>query len=83
MCEKWNRKNSDYFKTNYLQRKLDAATGGDQSKTGFHDEGNRGNNAFFYKETIITHLWAATPSVYSNSQRQPASLPAETALESS
>ena len=25
-CAKWNRKNSDYFKANYLQKKIDAAT---------------------------------------------------------
>jgi hypothetical protein len=24
-CEKWNRSNSDYFKANYLQKKLEAA----------------------------------------------------------
>ncbi len=38
MCEKWNRENSDYFKSNYLQKKLEAATGGDQSKTSFQPE---------------------------------------------
>ena len=27
MCAKWNRANSDYFKSNYLQKKLDAAMG--------------------------------------------------------
>jgi len=31
MCRKWNRENADYFKTNYLQKKLEAATGRDQS----------------------------------------------------
>ena len=25
-CAEWNRKNSDYFRTNYLQKKIDAAT---------------------------------------------------------
>jgi len=25
-CSEWNRKNSDYFKANYLQRKIDTAT---------------------------------------------------------
>ena len=25
-CEEWNKKNTDYFKTNYLQKKLDAAS---------------------------------------------------------
>jgi hypothetical protein len=25
-CEEWNRKNSDYFRSNYLQKKLDAST---------------------------------------------------------
>lgn len=25
MCAKWNRENSDYFKSNYLQKKLDSA----------------------------------------------------------
>jgi len=25
-CAEWNRKNADYFKTNYLQKKIDAAT---------------------------------------------------------
>jgi len=25
-CAEWNRKNSDYFKTNYLQKKIDSAT---------------------------------------------------------
>ena len=25
-CAEWNRKNSDYFKANYLQKKIDAAT---------------------------------------------------------
>ena len=25
-CKEWNRKNSDYFKTNYLQKKIMAAT---------------------------------------------------------
>jgi len=31
MCRKWNRENADYFKANYLQKKLEAATGRDQS----------------------------------------------------
>jgi len=26
MCRKWNRENADYFKSNYLQKKLDVAT---------------------------------------------------------
>ena len=38
MCEKWNRENADYFRTNYLQKKIEAATGGDQSKTTFQPE---------------------------------------------
>ncbi len=25
-CSEWNRKNTDYFKTNYLQKKIDTAT---------------------------------------------------------
>jgi hypothetical protein len=25
-CEEWNKKNTDYFKTNYLQKKLNAAS---------------------------------------------------------
>ncbi len=25
-CAEWNRKNADYFKANYLQKKIDAAT---------------------------------------------------------
>ena len=25
-CAQWNRKNTDYFKTNYLQKKIDTAT---------------------------------------------------------
>ena len=25
-CSEWNKKNTDYFKTNYLQKKLDAAS---------------------------------------------------------
>lgn len=25
-CTEWNRKNTDYFKTNYLQKKIDTAT---------------------------------------------------------
>jgi hypothetical protein len=25
-CAEWNQKNADYFKTNYLQKKIDAAT---------------------------------------------------------
>ncbi len=25
-CAEWNRKNTDYFKTNYLQKKIDTAT---------------------------------------------------------
>lgn len=33
MCEKWNRENADYFRSNYLQKKLEAATGGDQYST--------------------------------------------------
>ena len=33
-CAEWNRKNSDYFKANYLQKKLDAAgQGAGASKT--------------------------------------------------
>jgi len=40
MCEKWNRENADYFRTNYLQKKLEAATGGDQSKSTFQPESN-------------------------------------------
>ena len=31
MCRKWNRENADYFKTNYLQKKLEAATGCSES----------------------------------------------------
>jgi hypothetical protein len=31
MCRKWNRENADYFKANYLQKKLEAATERDQS----------------------------------------------------
>lgn len=31
MCRKWNRENADYFKTNYLQKKLEAATGYSES----------------------------------------------------
>lgn len=31
MCKKWNRENADYFKANYLQKKLEAATGCGQS----------------------------------------------------
>ncbi len=38
MCEKWNRENADYFRSNYLQKKLDSATGGDQSTTTFKPE---------------------------------------------
>ena len=38
MCEKWNRENSDYFRSNYLQKKLDSTTGGDQSSTTFPPE---------------------------------------------
>jgi len=26
ICRKWNRANADYFKSNYLQKKLDVAT---------------------------------------------------------
>lgn len=33
MCEKWNRENADYFRSNYLQKKLEAATGEDQYST--------------------------------------------------
>jgi len=40
MCEKWNRENADYFRSNYLQKKLDSATGGDQSTTTFQPESN-------------------------------------------
>ena len=29
-CAEWNRKNADYFKSNYLHKKLQAATGGDK-----------------------------------------------------
>ncbi len=28
-CAKWNRKNADYFRSNYLQKKLDKATEGE------------------------------------------------------
>jgi hypothetical protein len=35
MCEKWNRENADYFRSNYLQKKLDSATGGDQNSITF------------------------------------------------
>jgi hypothetical protein len=38
MCKKWNGENSDYFKTNYLQKKLEAATRSDQSSTTFKPE---------------------------------------------
>jgi len=38
MCEKWNRENADYFRSNYLQKKIDFAIGGDQSKTTFKPE---------------------------------------------
>lgn len=38
MCEKWNRENADYFRSNYLQKKLDSATGGDQYSTTFSPE---------------------------------------------
>ena len=31
MCRKWNRENADYFKANYLQKKLETATGRDRS----------------------------------------------------
>jgi hypothetical protein len=38
MCEKWNRENADYFKSNYLQRKLEAATGDNKPSTAFQPE---------------------------------------------
>ena len=38
MCEKWNRENADYFRSNYLQKKLEVATGSNQSKTSFQPE---------------------------------------------
>ena len=31
MCRKWNRENADYFKANYLQKKLETATRCDRS----------------------------------------------------
>ncbi len=31
-CAEWNKKNSDYFKTNYLQNKLDVATQNDKAR---------------------------------------------------
>jgi len=40
MCSKWNRENADYFRTNYLQKKIEAATGGDQYSTTFQAESN-------------------------------------------
>ena len=33
MCTKWNRENSDYFKSNYLQKKLEAATGANAAQS--------------------------------------------------
>lgn len=30
-CAQWNRKNSDYFKSNYLQKKIESATQSDKS----------------------------------------------------
>jgi len=38
MCEKWNRENADYFKSNYLQRKLEAAAGDNKPSTTFQPE---------------------------------------------
>jgi hypothetical protein len=35
MCRKWNRENADYFTTNYLQKKLEAATGCSESSIFF------------------------------------------------
>ena len=29
-CKEWNRKNADYFKSNYLHKKIEAATDGDK-----------------------------------------------------
>ena len=34
MCEKWNRKNSDYFRSNYLQKKLDGVNEPEKGKSG-------------------------------------------------
>ena len=33
MCKKWNRENTDYFKSNYLQKKLEAATGANAAQS--------------------------------------------------
>ena len=30
-CAEWNKRNSDYFKSNYLQKKLEAATGSEKT----------------------------------------------------
>ena len=37
-CSQWNRKNRDYFKANYLQRKIDSATQprGARCSSGYH-----------------------------------------------
>lgn len=34
MCEQWNRKNPDYFKSNYLQKKLDGVNEPEKGKSG-------------------------------------------------
>jgi hypothetical protein len=36
MCTKWNRENSDYFKSNYLQKKLDSAMVAEMSLKSRH-----------------------------------------------
>ena len=63
-CAEWNKKNSEYFKTNYLQKKLDAATQkGEARKSGKSPPGppisrlNSGLPHRFVQEVIgIQHL---------------------------
>ena len=41
MCKKWNRENTDYFKSNYLQKKLEAATGANAAQSLSSQPGRR------------------------------------------
>lgn len=59
MCRKWNRENADYFKTNYLQKKLEAATGCSESskKIPPHSRFKTGLPQRYVQEVIsIQHL---------------------------
>jgi hypothetical protein len=56
-CQQWNRANRDYFRANYLQKKLDAAQGDNASKARPKSLSPTGLPLGFVQEVIgVQHL---------------------------